>query len=102
MELFPQMIVQDFLEKNKGHETSVLELVAKVKELMNEDKYYLGVMDAFNDLSLDEMDLYMALVRSNFMKKVRVAEQNMKDLNLPTYEKELFMMVNEKNINNID
>jgi hypothetical protein len=96
MEFFSQMAVKNYADNHKGRELESLDLLPRVKELMNKDKYYISTMYIFKDFSADEMDLYMTLKWSDFMKKVQMAESLMKELNLPTYEKEIELMLNEK------
>lgn len=98
LDFFPQMIVKNFLEKNKGHEDSVMDLVEKSKELMKKDRNYMTMMYIFKDFSQDEMSLYMTLKWSDFMKKVERAETRIRELELPTYEQELLEMIKNKNI----
>lgn len=96
LDFFPQMALKNFLEKNKGHEVEIMDLLPKVKELMNKDKYYETTIYIFKDFSPDEMDLYTTLKWSDFMKKVEKAEKLMKEMNLPTYEKEIAEMLKVK------
>ncbi len=96
-DFFSEMIVRDFLEKNQGYEEHAFYLASKVKPLMIADNRFEKLGYVVKDFIGDDLEIFMMLKRSGAMNRFQVAEQRLKDLELPTYEKELSSMIPELN-----